>query len=280
VVIKSYSKINLFLKVLKKKNNGLHDIQSSTMLLDLHDLISVKNTNKKKDEINFIGQFKNNINNKNNSITKSLRILRKHDLVSKNKKYKIIINKKMPVFAGLGGGTSNAVFLIKYFLKNKFNEKLLQIFEKEIGSDFRLFFHTHSFQKHLKKILKFKNRCTFYFVLVSPNVNCSTRQIYSKVKKFNLPLKNDLSKIQSKSKYLQFLQNETNDLQSIVEKKYPRIKKILELIKVQKNNLFSRMTGSGSVCFGVFPDKKSAKLSLREIQKKLPNYWCIIAKSI
>jgi len=280
VVIKSYSKINLFLKVLKKKNNGLHDIQSSTMLLDLHDLISVKNTNKKKDEINFIGQFKNNINNKNNSITKSLRILRKHDLVSKNKKYKIIINKKMPVFAGLGGGTSNAVFLIKYFLKNKFNEKLLQIFEKEIGSDFRLFFHTHSFQKHLKKILKFKNQCTFYFVLVSPNINCSTRQIYSKVKKFNLPLKNDLSKIQSKSKYLQFLQNETNDLQSIVEKKYPRIKKILDLIKVQKNNLFSRMTGSGSVCFGVFPDKKSAKLSLREIQKKLPNYWCIIAKSI
>jgi 4-diphosphocytidyl-2C-methyl-D-erythritol kinase len=40
------------------------------------------------------------------------------------------------------------------------------------------------------------------------------------------------------------------------------------------------MTGSGSVCFGVFRDKNSAKLSLRVIQKKLPNYWCVIAKSI
>ena len=93
-------------------------------------------------------------------------------------------------------------------------------------------------------------------------------------------IKNDLSKIQSKDKYLQFLQNETNDLQSIVEKKYPKIKKILNLMKIQKNCLFSRMTGSGSVCFGVFLDIKSAKLSLRVIQKKLPNYRCTIAKSI
>ena len=86
-------------------------------------------------------------------------------------------------------------------------------------------------------------------------------------------------KIQSKNKYIQF-SNETNDLQSIVEKKYPKIKKILNLIKLQKNCLFSRMTGSGSVCFGVFRDRKSANLSLRVIKKKLPNYWCIIAKSI
>jgi len=279
-MIKAYSKINLFLKVFKKNRNGLHDIQSSVMLLNLHDQISIKNTNTKQDEIKFIGRFKKNINSKNNSITKSLYILRRLKLISKKKKYKITINKKIPVFAGLGGGTSNAMFLIKYFLENKINEDMLKIFEKEIGSDFRLFFYKHTFQKNLFKTLRFKKRYTFYFVLVFPNINCSTKQIYSKVRNFNTPLKNDLSNIQSKSKYLQFLKNETNDLQSIVEKKYPRIKKILDLIKIQKNSLFSRMTGSGSVCFGVFRDKNSAKLSLRVIQKKLPNYWCVIAKSI
>ena len=95
-----------------------------------------------------------------------------------------------------------------------------------------------------------------------------------------MPLKNDLLKIRTKNKYLLYLQNETNDLQTIVEKNYPKIKRILDLIKIQKNCVFSRMTGSGSVCFGVFLDKNSAKLSLRSIQKKLPNYRCIIAKSI
>ena len=264
-MINSYSKINLFLKVFKKNSSGLHNIQSSVMLLSLHDKIEIKNINGKKDKIIFTGKFKKNIKYKNNSITKSLNILRRHNLINKSDKYKIIVEKKIPVFAGLGGGTSNAVFLIKYLLKNKINEKLLKIFEKEIGSDFRLFFFKHSFQKNLKKILKFRKKYIFYFILIYPNINCSTKEIYSKVKKFNLPLKNDLSRLQSKNKYLKFLQYETNDLQNIVEKKYFKIKGVLDLIKIQKNCLFSRMTGSGSVCFGVFSDKKSAKLIDSEI---------------
>ena len=279
-MIKSYSKINLFLKIFKKIPDGLHDIQSSAMLLDLHDRITIRSINKRRDELKFIGEFSKNINIKNNSIIKSLKLLRQYSLISKKKKYKIIVEKKIPVFAGLGGGTSNAVFLIKYFLKNKIREKLIKIFEKEIGSDFRLFFYKHTFQKNLKKVLRLKKRYTLNFILVYPNINCSTKQIYSKVKKFNLPLKNDLLKIRTKNKYLLYLQNETNDLQTIVEKNYPKIKRILDLIKIQKNCVFSRMTGSGSVCFGVFLDKNSAKLSLRSIQKKLPNYRCIIAKSI
>ena len=279
-MIKSYSKINLFLKVSKKNNEGLHNIQSSVMLLDLHDNIILKKINKNKDDINFIGQFKKNINKKINSISKSLDILRKHNLIDKKKKYKITINKKIPVYAGLGGGTSNAVFLIKYFLKNKVSDKLLEIFEKEIGSDFRLFFFKHSFQKNLKKILKFKKKYVFNFVLVYPNINSSTKEAYSKVKKFNLLLNSDLSKINSKERYIKFIKNEKNDLQKIVETRHKKIKKILDLIKAQKNCLFSRMTGSGSVCFGVFINKKSAMEGLTIIKKKLPKYWCVFTKSI
>jgi len=279
-MIKSYSKINLFLKVLKKNSKGLHDIQSSVLLVDLHDNISLKTTNKKKDNIKFIGQFKKNINKEKNTITKSLSLLRKHNLIDQKKKYKITINKKIPVFAGLGGGTSNAVFLVKYFLKNKVSDNLIKIFEEKIGSDFRIFSYNHSFQKNLKKIIKFKNKYTFNFVLVYPYINSSTKEVYSKVKKLNVALKKDLSKIDSKDKYIKFIQNEKNDLQKIVEIKHQKIRKILDLIKNQKNCLFSRMTGSGSVCFGLFFNRKSAKKGLIKIQKKLPNCWCVFTKSI
>ena len=173
-----------------------------------------------------------------------------------------------------------AVFLIKYFLKNKISDKLLSIFEKKIGSDFRLFFLNHSFQKSLKEILKFKKKYTFYFLLVYPNISSSTKEVYAKVKKFNLPLKNNLSKIDSKERYIEFIKREKNDLQKIVESKHEKIKKILDLIKIQKNCLFSRMTGSGSVCFGLFFNKKSAKQGLIKIQKKFPNFWCMLTKSI
>ena len=206
--------------------------------------------------------------------------MRKHNLIDKKKRYKITIKKNIPVFAGLGGGTSNAVFLIKYFLNNKISNRLMGIFEEEIGSDFRLFFFNHSFQKNLKQILKFKKKYFFYFVLVYPNINSSTKKVYSKVKKFSLPLKNDLSKIDTKGKYINFIKNEKNDLQKIVEIKHEKIKKILNLIKIQKKCLISRMTGSGSVCFGVFFNKKSAKQGLIKIQKKLPNCWCVLTKSI
>jgi len=279
-MIKSYSKINLFLKVLKKNKNGLHNIQSSVMLLDLYDEINVKAIKKNKDKITFVGRFNKNINRNINSISKALSLLRNHNVISTTKKYKIVINKKIPVFAGLGGGTSNAASLIKYFLKKKPNNKLLTIFEKEIGSDFRLFFLDHSFQKSLKNIIEFKKKYAFYFILIYPNIKCSTKEVYSKIKKFNLPLKIDPSKILSKGRYIEFIKNENNDLQEIVEIKYKKIKKILDLIKLQKNCLFSRMTGSGSVCFGIFLKKKSAILGLRTIHKKLPNCWCVLTKSI
>jgi 4-diphosphocytidyl-2-C-methyl-D-erythritol kinase len=206
--------------------------------------------------------------------------LRSQNFVSHKKRYKIVINKRIPVFAGLGGGTGNAAAIIKYFLKNKISSKLLELFEEKIGSDLRLFFLNHSFQMNLKKIKTFKKKYKFYFLLFYPNIKSSTKEVYSKVKKFNLPLAIDPSKISSNDKYNKFLMNEANDLQMIVEKKHKKIQIILNLIETQKNCLFSRMTGSGSVCFGVFNNRQSASLAIRALKKKFPNYWCVLTKSI
>ncbi|MDB9760935.1 hypothetical protein OAB59_03120 [Pelagibacteraceae bacterium] len=279
-MLKSFSKINLFLKVLKKNRKGLHIIQSATMLIDLHDKIRIKETKKKKDEVIFTGLFKKNINSKTNTVTSALSLLRSQRFINHNKKYKVTVNKRIPTYAGLGGGTGNAATIIKYFLKNKISSELLEIFEKKIGSDLRLFFHNHSFQKNLKKIEKFKKKYNFFFLLIYPNIKSSTKEVYSKVKKFNSPLKIDPSKITSKDKYNKFLINETNDLQKIVEKRHKKIQIILNLIKGQKNCLFSRMTGSGSVCFGIFQKRESASLATKVLKKKFPNYWCVLTKSI
>ena len=279
-MIKSYSKVNLFLRVLKKNSYGLHNIQSASMLLDLHDEIKINKINKSRDEVIFTGSFKNSINRYSNTVISVLHILRSQNLISEFKRYKITINKKIPVFAGLGGGTSNGITIIKYFLKNKINKKLLELFENKIGTDLRLFFFNHSFQKNLKKIVKFKKKYKFYFLLVYPNIKSSTKNVYSKVKKFNSPLKIDLSKIYSKNKYSKFLINEVNDLQKIVEKKHKNIQNILRFIKFQKNCILSRMTGSGSVCFGIFFNRKSANLAVKVLKKKFPKYWCVLTKSI
>ena len=279
-MIKSYCKINLSLRVLKKLKNGLHDIQSNIFLLNLHDSIKIVKINKKNDTIIFAGKFKKLIGKSKNSVLDTLSILRSKNLIKRDDRYKIIINKKIPVFSGLGGGSSNAAFLIKHFLKNKVNAFNLKIFEKKIGSDLRLFFYKQVYQERLRKFKKYNVNLNFYFVLVYPNIKCSTKKIYSKVRKYNQPSKIDYSKIASKDRFLYLIRKESNELQDIVISNFSILRKVLNFISIQKGCFFSRMTGSGSVCFGVFKSRKLAISGLKEIQKKFPDYWCTFAKTI
>ena len=116
--------------------------------------------------------------------------------------------------------------------------------------------------------------------MIYPGIKCSTKEIYSKVKKYSNPSKVKYNLIKDKFSFLELLSKERNDLQSVAVKKFPIIKKIIDLISEQKGCNFARMTGSGSVCFGVFNSIKSAKNALDVIKKKHPKYWCIITKTI
>ena len=62
--------------------------------------------------------------------------------------------------------------------------------------------------------------------------------------------------------------------------KFPIIKKILFELSLLNKCQFSRPTGSGSACFGVFLTKKSADLGLKKIKKKFPKFWCVVGKTI
>jgi 4-diphosphocytidyl-2-C-methyl-D-erythritol kinase len=74
--------------------------------------------------------------------------------------------------------------------------------------------------------------------------------------------------------------NANNDLQLIVEKKYPIIKNLVREIGQKKGCYFSRMTGSGSVCYGVFESEKTAKVASDRIKSKYPKFWFSVAKTI
>ena len=279
-MIKSYCKINLSLRVLNKLSNGFHNIQSNTFLLNLHDTISIKKINGKKEKIIFKGKFKKSINKSKNSILDTLILLKLKKIIPHKNNYKVIINKNIPVYSGLGGGTSNAAFIIKHFTKKNLNNSVLKVFEKKIGSDLKLFSNDQTFQKSLKKIKKYKKRFSFYFILVYPYLKCSTREVYSGVKKFSPPAAKDPTSIKSKNEFIKFIKKEQNDLERISSLKFNVLRKIINFISVQKGCLFSRMTGSGSVCFGMFENQKLAISGLKIIKKRFPRYWCVITKTI
>jgi len=80
--------------------------------------------------------------------------------------------------------------------------------------------------------------------------------------------------------FIKQLISKNNDLQSIVEKKYPIIKKLLTDLKKEKGCYFSRMTGSGSVCYGLFIDQFFAKKALYKLKNKYPKFWFSLAKTV
>ena len=63
-------------------------------------------------------------------------------------------------------------------------------------------------------------------------------------------------------------------------KKYPIIKELLKNIKNQNGCYFSRLTGSGSVCYGIFNNQTNAKKALNNLKIKYPNYWSSLAKTV
>ena len=276
--IKSYSKINLTLKTNFKTRNGIHEIQSFYCWINLFDKINIKKNNSYKDKIIFNGPYAKLIKKNNNSVLKTLNKLRELKLISNY--YSVIVTKNIPVFSGLGGGTSNAAFILKYLLKNEINKKLLNKFERLIGSDFKLFFKKQGFLKNLRSIIQLKKTQRFYFALIQPKIMCSTKEIYSKVKKISKKdvFNNNLTI--SRNKFLKYLSKSTNDLQFIVEKKYPLMKKILMDIQNLQGCCFSRMTGSGSVCYGLFMDQIVAKKALNKLKKKYPGFWISLAKTV
>ena len=276
--LKSYAKINLALHVTGKKKL-LHKIESIVSFVKLHDLIFIKKINSKNHQVLFNGKFSKNIKKKN-TVQKLLEILDQSNLL-KNQKFEIKIKKNIPKEAGLGGGSMNAATVLNFFIKRKIvNLNQIQIKKlcSLIGSDVILGIKfSNAILTSNNKIKKFSNLPKYYVLLVKPNFGCSTKKIYSDVKKFTKPKFNNPKKQMFSPKYL-VCQN--NALEKIAFLKYPRLKNIKLFLQNLNTPLFVRMTGSGSSVIAYYQYSKDCKLAKVQFQRKFKNYWCNVSKTI
>ena len=282
--IKSYCKINLSLKVIKKLNSGYHNITSLITFCGLHDIMSISKIRNLKDKISFSGKFKGGIDNKSNTITKVLNLLRKNNLLE-NQSFKISIKKNIPHGSGLGGGSANAASLLNYLnkkMKLKLNKNKVIKLAEQIGFDVPINLEKrNTFLTGKKgKILRLNKKFKLNLLIVYPNLICSTKKIYKKNTKKSLMKPQSFFNEKNNKKLINFLKNENNDLEKTVIKIYPKIKKIIDCIKSQKGCYFSRITGSGSACIGIFSNTRNAIYAQKAIRSKYPKYWCVVSKTI
>jgi 4-diphosphocytidyl-2-C-methyl-D-erythritol kinase len=251
---------------------------------DLYDVITISKIRNLKDKISFSGKFKKGINKKSNTTTKILNLLRRTKLI-KNQAFKINIEKNIPHGSGLGGGSSNAADLLNYFdskMRLKLSKDKIKKLATKIGFDVPINLERRNtfLTGKRNEILRLNQKFRLNLLIVYPNLICSTKKIYEKNKEISRLKPQSFFCIKNNKKLINFLKKEHNDLEKSVVQIYPKIKKIIYYIKSQKGCYFSRVTGSGSACIGIFSNMKNALYAQKLIKLKYPKYWSAVSKTI
>lgn len=251
----SPAKLNLFLKIINKRNDGYHNLRSGMTLVNLYDeVIAEKNSSFK---IKYVGPFAPQNNSFEDCIIK--KIFSKFNLAKPN--YSFTIKKNIPIQSGLGSASSNAAAIIRILKKLNYKE-VKTINFTEIGADVPFFVHDKdSLVRGIGDIMVKQSYPKYYFLLIKPKQNCSTSEMYNHIK------------LDSKS-YDQSLDTDEineydngNDFELIAENKYKEISSLLKFMRSLPEVIFSRLTGSGSCIYSTFESKNTAKQALLIFKK-------------
>jgi len=276
MLIKSYAKINLYLKIGKKLKNNYHNIQSVMQPIQLHDNISFE----KLDENNIIVESNNkDLENKDNLAYRAALLLK--DRFRVNKGVKINIRKNIPIAAGLGGGSSNAantLITLNKLWKLNLSQKRLMNLASEIGSDVPFFIvgKTALVEGFGNEVKPLKKSLSANIVLINPGIKVSTAWAYKEFdkNKGKLQYKNksnikELIKAINKKDIRKISENMHNDFDPIMEKKFKTVKEIKALLK-KLGSLNSLVSGSGLTIFGLFDSIYTAREAYFKLKDMYP----------
>lgn len=238
IYVKSNAKINLYLKVVGVESE-LHKLETVMCPISIYDEICIEESLEDKIEGMELPLC-------DNIMYKALNLFRREYNIDKC--YAIKIKKDIPMMAGLGGGSSNAVAVLKalYYLNNiEIDDKVYDLAFK-CGSDCAFFVNNKiSFVTGTGNILKNANTCYVYGVLVFDKVYVSTKCAFNMIDK--LGIRSEPCGCEENDE-----NNFYNDLEKGLDKEtYEKITQIKSRLK-ENQACVSIMSGSGGSVFGLF----------------------------
>lgn len=271
VFIKTPAKINLFLDVIAREDNGYHKIVTLFQTISLYDSLEITKSDAKTIILLLSSQLPYRPQIRHNIVKDVINKL--HSLGYTRENFQIILTKQIPVGAGLGGGSSDAAATligINDLLNLNISDDDIEKILSTIGCD-APFFVKGGLQLgiHYGEMLDTINTAfKYYILLVYPGFQVSTKTAYkllnkSLFRKGEKKLENIISAIDEKN-LDKLICNLYNIFEEVVYKKYPELYAIKKhLIAEGAENAL--LSGTGSVVYGIYKDEEKAKEVFRRI---------------
>ncbi len=258
IEVLSPAKVNFFLVVEGKRPDGYHDLVTlmccvglyDTVALDFHgnqSCIACSHPDVPKDETNVA--------------LRAARLFFK--TYGQEEPVEIRIEKKIPVGAGLGGGSSNAAAVLSglnQYFNNPFSQEKLMSMGAQIGADVPfLIFRKPAIATGIgEKLSPCGSLRPYWILLINPGFSVSTAMVY---KNLNLRLtkcKKKISNLPFKEAFLDVGEFLCNDLETVTASLFPEIDKMKRLL-LDHGAKGALMSGSGPTVFGLFAEKRAAE---------------------
>jgi 4-diphosphocytidyl-2-C-methyl-D-erythritol kinase len=277
VKIRAPAKINLFLRVVGRRNDGYHLVDTILLPISLYDEIEIQ---KFKSDNDRAGSSRTRIKVTCDDLLvpagRQNIAFRAADLIVKaaaiDQPISIHIHKKIPVGAGLGGGSSDAAAVLiglNRLFRLGYSLPKLETLGLLLGADVPFFIRrrparARGIGERLTPLAKFRR---FWLVILYPGFPVSTAWAYGKLHSKLTKPKVNTSIIASLRSFAEIRKVLVNDLEAVTIGKYPRIGLLKERLR-REGAGGALMSGSGSSVFGVFASRRLAFSAFRRLKKE------------
>ena len=281
----AYAKVNFGLRVLPKRADGFHGIESIFQTVDLYDELTLTTT----DEKGCVVHCSDMELPENNTLTKAYNAFCKV-VRCEVPGVRVELKKGIPSGGGLGGGSSDAAALTR-MLERLCNVRLsdseLDNIAAETGSDVFFFMHCDDKGRGCalvsgrgEVVKKIHGRDDLFLVLIFPEVSSSTKEAYALVDEAlacgNVLISPEFDELELV--YRRPPENWTfiNTFTPVISAKYRDIGRAIEALRALDCE-YAEMSGSGSTVFGIFSSRQEAESAVKE----LTGSWnCKLARTV
>ena len=252
----AYAKLNLSLRVIRRRSDGFHDLDSLVQTIDLADTITLERTTGKIEVENDLG-----IPLEEDLAARAALLLLQEKRVEEG--MRIRVRKKIPIGAGLGGGSSDAAAVLwgaDRATPPSLSHARLSLLASRLGSDVPLFLSGGLLRLSGRgeRITPLPHPRTEYFVVLVPPVHCVTAEVYDRLDRLG-------SSAGRKPSY----NLGENDLYTPALSLYPVLIPYAKAIEAVGAD-YSGMSGSGSSFFAAFADEIRAHSAQRDLAAAFP----------